>query len=455
MMERFFKILNQGLVGTLIIFFGQMSSAAKLISHCVLNDSTQEVEGQNLDERLPIASVSKIHTSLIAATTFNLQHKFFTQVYVSTVAPGIYNVHLKGSLDPYFNKSKLHMIISRLNELKITQIQNLTFDENVKYLHETDTSRGFRVGGQLIQPLTLKAELNFPQPDLVTRQLQNMSYILKTYPESYKLAASMGVKLFKNPKLKVQKTSFKTSAEFEPDANSQQIYVASQDLKTILKSLNWNSNNHAANQMFSVSGGHNRFADLFYGTFKEVGENVFFVNGSGQNHDMTGQGRLYNEATCRNTVRTVRMLKKAVENQNAKITDVLAVVGTDKGSTVGGVVYSNPMTTGAVAAKTGTIGTHVTLAGVANTKNGLKYFMYYVELGYPSAKVKNKRAWLAQEDDRGRRLISIELTKLMKTSGGPVKFNYTTENPLKDNLENYDETENSLAQGLLSQPTEE
>lgn len=446
--------IKKGLVHLIVAIAGISSPAAQLSSYCWMSDNGSDIGGKNIDERMPIASVSKLFTSLMAATTFDLNYKFYTQVYVTPVSKGVFDVHLQGTGDPYFNKFKMHMIISKLNEIKVTKIRNLTFDENVKYLHETDLSSGFRVGKEIIQPLILKEEMDFPQPPIVAAQLTQIPFILKTYSASFKLADATGIQLFKNPAFQVSKVSYLPSSQFKLTKQTEKLFIASQNLKTMLKAMNWNSNNHAANRIFMAAGGISKFYKLYYGDFQQTETDVKFVNGSGQNHDLTGNGRLYNEASCRATIRTVRQLKKAVEAQKTDLSDIMSVVGIDIGSTVGGAVYSNSLTKGAVIAKTGTIGTNVTLAGIANTKKGLKYFMFNAALGNPSSRVKNKRAWLAQEDDRGRRLISIELQKFMKSNGGPVAFKYERQAPLKDNLENYDETDISQSLGLLSQPTE-
>ena len=424
------RLIKYGLACAVTSLFATQSFGAKMISACSMSEDTREVLGKNLEQRLPIASVSKVYTSLMAVTSFNLEHKFFTQIYVTTAPGGAFDVHLQGSRDPYFNKFKMHMIISRLNEMKVTKIRNLTFDENVKYLHETDTSRGFRAGTAYVNPLILKADLEFPSPKIVASELQQLTIILKSYKDSFKLAAANGIKLFNNPSFKVLKISYLPSTQFQPSANVQKIFVASQNVKTILKSFNWNSNNHAANQMFMAAGGESRFRQLYYRNFQQSENDVVFVNGSGQNHDLTGHGRLYNEASCRNVLRTLHILDKAVKAQKAELQDIMSVVGEDKGSTVGGVTYSNPITNGAVVAKTGTVGTNIALAGVANTRSGRKYFTYNVELKSSISKA---------EANLARRMISTELQKLIKSSGGPVKLNYVRQNPLNDNLENYDE----------------
>jgi D-alanyl-D-alanine carboxypeptidase len=414
-----------------LLLLAATAKSAQLVSACVMSEEKQDIVGKNLDTLIPIASVSKIYTSLMAATHFDLNDRFYTQIYVTPISTGLFDVHLQGSLDPYFNKFKMHMIISKLNEMKVTKVRNFTFDQNVKYLYETDISRGFYAGKTLIQPLTLKASLEFPYPDVVSTEFGQMNQILKSYPESFKLAAAGGIHLFKNPVLKISKITYLPKRQFVASVNVRKIYVASQNISNVLKSMNWNSNNHAANQIFMASGGQDYFNELFYIKFKQSRDDLVFFNGSGQNHDLTGEGRVYNKATCRNVIRTLRALNKAAGVQKHELFDIMSVVGVDRGSTVGGSTYTNPLTTGSVIAKTGTVGTNVALAGLASTKTGLYYFMFNTE-------VRNSKA---AEANRARRLISAELQKLIKTKGGPVKFKYEKQNPLNDNLENYEEND--------------
>ncbi len=422
--------LKFGIAFAISVLMATPVFAAKMASSCSMSEDRLDVTGENIDTLMPIASVSKIYTTLMAVTNFNVQDKFYTQIYVTVISRGLFDVHIQGSHDPYFNKFKMHMIISKLNEMNVTNIRNLTFDENLKYLYETDLSKGFLVSGRLIKPLILKADLDFPTPAIVASELMQTTQILKSYKESYKLAAANGIVLFKNPNFRVQKISFLNKSAFVAGPTVQKIFVTSQNVKTILKSMNWNSNNFAANQMFVASGGLDRFKKLYYRDFNQTENDVVFVNGSGQNHDLTGNSRIYNKATCKNVLRTLHMLNKASQSQKLNLQDIMSVVGTDKGSTVGGAVYSNELTNGAVIAKTGTVGTNIALAGIANTQKGRKYFMFNVEL--KSSVSKN-------ESNTARRMISAELQKLIKANGGPVALKYQRQNPLNDNLENYDE----------------
>lgn len=421
------RLLKIGFTFAMLSTFASQTYAAKIAGSCSMSETNFEVAGKNLDQLMPIASVSKVYTSLMAVTKYNLDFKFSTYAYVTAVSAGVYDVHIQGSGDPYFNKYKMHMLISKLNEMKVVKIRNLTFDENVKFLIETD--KKFNLGSVTINPLVLKAHLDFPTPQLVKSEFTQLKQILKSYPETYALAKANGIGMFRFADLKISNIAFKPAADFKLPDRTEKIFVSSQNFQTILKSMNWNSNNFAANRIFVDSGSLQRFEKLYYTDFKQTKNDVEFVNGSGQNHDLTGNGRLYNEATCRNTVRTLHILNKAVQAQKHQLQDIMSVVGVDVGSTVGGKVYKSTNTDGAVIAKSGTVGTNVALAGYAHTKTGNYYFMI-------NAEVKNASN---SEAARARTLIALELQKLVKSKGGPIKIAYKRQNPLNDNLESYED----------------
>lgn len=422
--------------------------AAKMISYCSMDHSTKEIKGANINIKYPIASVSKLFTSLMATTTFNLDTTFSTVVYATPANKTSHDVHIVGSADPYFNRFKMQMIVSRLNEAGVKNIRYMTFDENVKYLHDTDAYKGFSVttGSRkiklkdgtskwvpvktYIRPTLLKADMSYPDKNLVEAQLKEQRVIMADYSKTYLAAKAAGIELYKSPRFSVVKTSFKSANDFTPATNSIKLYVTSQDMRSIVKSMNWNSNNFSSNRLLVATGGLERLNDFYFNTLKVSPAEFRFVNGSGQNHDLNGGGRLYNEASCSVVVRTIRALKISAENQSKRLQDLVAVMGVDKGSTVGGAAYTKPETKGKVAAKTGTVGTNITLGGMINAALGPQYFFFNVELANASKR----------EENRARAMINVELAKLVKKHGA-VAFNYQMDNPLKDNMDNYDEDE--------------
>jgi len=439
-----------------VLFLGLVSShamGARLVSYCTMDDS-KNIDGKNFKDRMPIASVSKVFTSLFATSKFKLDYKFTTVAYYTPAASpaGYYDVHIQGSGDPYFNRYKMHMIISKLNEAGVKNIRQLSFDENVKYIHDTDASRGFfvRANGKriLINPLILKADMSFPSTDIVKAQLQDTRQVMLNYNNSYNQS---GKTMVQKPTFKPVVTTYIPADKFKLDSKkTNAVYVKSQDLETILKSMNWNSNNFAANRLMQAAGGLDEFTQ-YYAKLGLTERDLHFINGSGQNHAefvKDKDGRAYNEATCETVLRTVRALKANSRRDKKDIQDVMSVVGVDTGSTVGGSTYSKPLTKDKVVAKTGTVGTNITLAGTFTTPKGPRYFMYNVELSGPGRRVRNKARFQSQEENRARTMISNELQKLIRQYGATA-INYKSNNPLKDSLENYDEDNYIASQGLL------
>lgn len=422
----------------------------ELKSGCYLDESSPEAKllPKTTDDRLPIASVSKVFTTLMAVSKFQLSKSpFITEFFVKSITaangrPG-YHVHIKGSGDPYFNRYKMHRAISMLNQMQVSEIELLTFDENVKFLSETDSKDGFyvitgynsksRPIRELVTPLKLKAEMDFPSSNLVKYQFQEFWRILNNYLKSFKMAKGLKVPMVDNPKFFVRKVEFIPSQNFTPDEKTKTFYVESQSTATMLKMMNWNSNNYTANRIYTMAGADPAFRDLFYTRFKVPESQLTFINGSGQNHDLTGDGpRLYNESSCTVVLKALRNLNKRVRAEGKKLTDILPVVGVDIGSTVGGLVYTNDFTKGKIVAKTGTVGTNITLAGAINTKAGFRYFMFNVGHRLPNMQIPEYKS---------RKIISDQLNALVKQTPDVVPFDYKPNLALMEQygFENYEE----------------
>jgi hypothetical protein len=422
---RVFKAQVKNIIFCGVIGLSMSSEAAKLKSYCTLDETSLEVKGMNIEERLPIASVSKVFTSLFAVSQNNIEKKVYTQFYYSAVGNGLYDVHIQGSHEPYFNRSAFQWMVSKLNEAGVSNIRTLSFDENFKYYHETD--KIYRVGKKIVNPVSGKDDIDAPSADLVKRQISQLTQrdeLLKNYLKTYNEALQNGVELSKKINFSFQKIEIVKSDQFKPNSETKKGYIASPGLIRMLKLMNWNSNNHAANQFFQLSGGINKFNDFFYKTLGFKESDLKFINGSGQNAMIDGNGRLYNEANCSTVVRSVKGLKAALEAQKAKLEDVLAVMGGDIGSTVSGTAYNNKLTHLSVIAKTGTVGTNITLAGMISSRSGNHFFFFNVEQGSPRRKVRNLEAWRNQEANRSRQLISAKLQQIITTFGGPSPIEY-------------------------------
>ena len=423
----------------------------KLKTFCYMNEATGEIVGDNIDERLPLASVSKVFTTLFAVlknaeerspyeNAESADHRLpfdkktiTTKVYYSETRPGskVYNVHIQGAKDPYFMRDSMHWLISKLNQAGVYKINELTFDENFKYLHESE--KKFKVGKIRVDPVSGTEDLDFPSSGLVALELQQIGVkvsgngkqkkkekileVLNFYERTKLIAAEKHkVILVDVPVFNPTSVRFTPSAIFVKPANAKEFPLASPSLLKMVKQMNWFSNNQAANNMFQYSGGISSFNDIFYGKMKFTENDLLFKNGSGQNSNVARTSHDYNEATCRTVVRVLHGLKINLERQHIKLENALAVVGGDHLSTVSGKTYDNPTTHLSVIAKSGTVAMSVGLAGMISAQKGNFFFYYNIE-PYQSKSSRGREV----EAQRCRNVISRDLNALVlnpKLGGG-------------------------------------
>lgn len=401
--------LNPKTIFSLILGVSLTSFAGKLQSYCYMEENSKEVFGVNEHQKMPIASVTKVLTTLSVLSAMGARTKLYTRFFATPVGKDLYDVHIKGSRDPYFAQASMHTLISRLNEMGVLRIRTLTFDENFKYLHNTNqinvAGRGFSYN-----PITGKAPVDAPSGDFVRMLLLNKRQVLLDYDKSRKEAAAGGVNLVAKPVFEPQKIE-QVRSNYQPPANAKKGYVASMELIDIIKYMNWNSNNHVANSLFLIAGGQAKVENLFYQTMKISPTELTFVNGSGQNADLTGNGRSYTEASCAVMVKAVKALKANLESQNMKLQDAIAVGGGDIGSTIDAVVYKKYFPAKTVIAKTGTVGAAISLAGLSSTKKGNFFFMYNVEPRDTPKRFKGRSAenWRENEAAKCRSIIGQKL----------------------------------------------
>ncbi|OFZ28377.1 MAG: hypothetical protein A2622_04560 [Bdellovibrionales bacterium RIFCSPHIGHO2_01_FULL_40_29] len=444
--------LKPKLLLSLILGVSLVSQAGKLQSYCFMDEDSKKVIGHNIDEKLPLASVSKVLTSLAILSTLGARTKLYTQFFVTTVGKDLYDVHIKGSRDPYFSRASMHTLISLLNEMGVTKIRTLTFDENFKYLHNTNQVN-LAGRGRSYNPVTGKAAVDAPNGDFVRLLLLNKREILRDYEKSRKEAAESNVQLVARAVYNPQKIE-QVRSTYQPPATSKKGFVSSMELIDIIKHMNWNSNNHVANSLFMIAGGKQQIENLYYNKFKFNPTEITFENGSGQNADLTGRGRLYTEGSCAAMVKVVAKLKKILEMQKLKLEDVLAVNGGDIGSTIDASVYKrtfnvevdrnskeqvvtrarNQKTTVAkvslpaktVVAKTGTVGVAITLAGMLSTATANQFFMVNVEPRQAPGRMKPRNAsrWRDNEAAKCRATIGGTIALKMAQSKGGAPLNY-------------------------------
>lgn len=399
------------------------SFAGHLAAKCVMEEKAGVITGHNVDQRLPIASVSKLFTSLFAVATKGVDSRFITNFYVLPAGSDTFDVHLQGSLDPYFSEQSLHYLISQLNKMNVFKIRNLTFDENFKFYYNTNGRQIIPGVRGAFNPVDSQRRLTDPSPELVKKILANKKQWLQNYN---KTLAKYPDDLVKKPRLAVQSVDFMPAARFTSPLKTSG-YVRSADLTTQLKMMNWNSNNHAANMIFESLGAKPKFDRFFSEKLKFKPSEFEFYNGSGNNDTFDGTSGTYNSASCSAMIRTVKALKQSLAAQKHTLEDVVAVVGADRGATVQRYSANVGINDGVVA-KSGTIQSNVVLAGMINTKKGNYFFAFnFATAGLPRMKhpsASRIASAMRAEWSRTRSQIGVELSNLVKSLGGAESLGY-------------------------------
>jgi len=386
------------------------SKAAALDSFChTTADHDSLYKGKDMDELLPIASVSKIFTSHWGLIALGPNYQFATKVHLTPVDDKVWDLHFQGSRDPYFGKESFHFLISELNKLGITKIRNLSFDENFKTFW--NVTSGIVAAGTY--------ELDSPNAETVLRIFDHFKPFLGEYEITQQKAQGLGVQFFSNPQFQVDSFSFVASTEFRRSSNTITRVIKSARLQNILKEMNRNSNNHAANQIFEKMGGAAAFQKFLKTRMNFAKKDVDFINGSGAPL-FINEVKTYNKATCKSVLRTILDMRNILLTQKYDLEQVLAVAGGDIDSTVNRR-YLNSSTNHALIAKTGTVDPAITLGGMVSTKKGHIVFFYNMKTNGKARDWKNARLQ-----------IKTNLTKLINSvylGSEPLNYQVTSYNP--------------------------
>lgn len=384
------------------------SQAASLRASCLLTDASgSKMDGVNVDDRYPIASVSKIMTAHWAVAKMGILGRFQTVILARQNANGTFDVHLKGTRDPYFGKQALQFLVGQLNSYGITKIGELTFDENLKFMVNTTGSVA-----------TGHFDNHEPSANRVKHELRQAFNQLSGGYESTKAKARRmhNMLLPATIKMKVDSIEQVDSENVRESQFELSYRYQSATVLDILKEMNRNSNNYAANNIFESLGGVDAYHRFIQNRLGIGGQTLRFVNGSGDSKLVDG-AKIYNEATCRAVIRVIQALRQDLKEQGQGLHSVLPVAGRSapgERSTVD--MYKNDLTDGAVIAKTGTVNPAITLAGLLSTEEGNVYFGYIYRTNGTGG------------DWRSARLkIRGAITQLMQTYGGGQPMNQRAE----------------------------
>jgi serine-type D-Ala-D-Ala carboxypeptidase/endopeptidase (penicillin-binding protein 4) len=343
----------------LLVFLGLHLQAATLNTKCEKSEINGQVTGVNSKALFTIASVSKVFTTDWALRSLGPHYRFKTRLYITAVSGGLYDVHIEGDNYPYFDRVMFQFLISELNRLNITKINDLTYDENFQYTSVVKETRPS--GAQLITQ-----ELR--------RDTQSINTSLNTL--SAKLLTLENIHIPTQLNISIKDIHALSKNKFTKSPNTLVYTMASSEMARTLKEMNRNSNNFTADTLFTKLSTQEKFTDFLLTRTKVPKNEVQFYNGYGY-PIITDNGKIYNKASCNAVVEVLSDLKLTLSQLGMGLQDVMAVAGKDSagdGDSTLTTHYGSDFTSGAVIAKTGTVGDTLSLAGMVITPNQNIFF---------------------------------------------------------------------------------
>ncbi len=358
--------------------------------------------GENEDKLVTIASVSKVITSLWAIEELGADYQYETKFYLSGK-----KLHIEGSLDPVYSKRKLFFLLAQLNEIGVTELEEISFDDNTRVYTKAEDYLGNLL---TVSPARTAANLkdfwNTPTWNKLKPAYQ--SYV-KSLPSSLKEELNIPDK-WSDLTLKVGKVYHRNDMPFPKAEGYQHL---SPPISKYLKFMNIMSNNYIADQVFDKLGGEKGF-DAYLEKVKseeETGEvtTMKMYTGSGLNTTRKG-GRVDNKSTCRTVTTLISRLDRILDGGTTTIQEVVAVPGSDGGTFRKRLTSSRMANT--MVAKTGTLYHTSALAGLINSDAGrIPFGVFHQLTGWKgNAKVVQNKT----------------VEHLWSTTGG-AKFNYKKE----------------------------
>lgn len=339
---------------------------ARLNTQCELVEGSGKVTGVRTDTPYTIASVSKVFTSFWAVSKLGPKYRFPHKIYVTPITADTYDVHIAGSDFPYFDKTMLQYLASELNNNGVFNINTLTFDEHFDYDTNIRTN-----GGLVHQNRSLGAASS---ARMLSSDLKKISSGYNTLVQ--KSFAIDQVKMRATVNVSVKNVNYKNSKDYQAAGNTKVYVLNSSELYRVLKELNRNSNNFAANKIFEKLQNTGNFETFMKNSINVGSNEIKFYNGSGY-PDESGPTKLYNKASCSAVVEMMDALRKILVKNGLTLKDIMPVAGMDAsedGQSTVTKIYGKTSGRGALLAKTGTVADTIALAGLMSTSEGNIYF---------------------------------------------------------------------------------
>ncbi|WP_413558810.1 D-alanyl-D-alanine carboxypeptidase [Bdellovibrio sp. HCB209] len=406
------------LIALIVGVFTTTSAYAKvyLNSACTMKANADKIEGNDSkNEKFPLASISKLVTSLWAIETLGANYRFTTRLHLTKKSANTYDLHIEGGQDPMFGRNVGYFILAQLamKQLGITKIENLTFDENL--LMEWNVEEPVAIAGDTKFYPDQAAQVAHVQHELEQGFITPVSE--RSYAYLRKLAKTVGIDLSeKKPNIQFGNVQFLAKQDFQKTKETGTFVYKSAPLYMIVKAMNNKSNNYVADHLYWNLGDTPAFNQYLAHALKMDNRDLEFNLGSGNNADYISKKKYdYNEGTCTAMIKVLIRLNEVLQTQGLKLTDVMAVAGQDSDSTVGR--YDGVMN-GSMIGKTGTVDKAKTLAGSISTGNGTIYFVILMhkdssgENGSAANAIKNRIRALFTINNGSKKIAYNEITPL-------------------------------------------
>lgn len=383
---------------------------------CTL-DEKGNIGGLNPHRKVRLASVTKLLTTLWAVEKIGPDFKYDTKFFEKDG-----DIHIAGDLDPIFSTRKLFFLISQFNNMGITEINNLTFDKNLKIFTGAEGYSGSILN---ISPERTAQNLkDFFNTEEWEKLKVAYAAFIKSTPKSVIDALQIRDSL-DDISLKVKNIRYVEENPFKGDQSAvKEMTHLSPEIEKYLKLMNIQSNNYIADQVFEKLGGTKAFEKYVNPIVEEdfpdyknerlefsANEPSIAINsGSGLNTVKNG-ARFDNYATCAIVVRLIKRLDQKMMDLDRKIQEIVAVPGSDGGTFKSRL--NTPRIANSIVAKTGTLFHTSALAGKVSTKNGDIYFGVFHQL----------QGWKGNAKMAQNEIV----TEIIDANGGPKKFDYKKE----------------------------
>lgn len=379
-------IASLGFVLSSSLAFARFEDVVKSVSNydgkhaiCYVDPATKAATGINVKEKVRLASTTKLLTSYWAISKLGPSFRYTTTLYFD---PKTEELHISGQRDPFFGERRLYHLVSELNKMGITKVSKVTFDKSFSLFRGVEEKANRAI--EITQHGGIKSEFvennlkQFLNVGSWTRQMES------NYIELDQQAKSFDVTMINQSELRLTADEAKFSATnpLKDRPNVRVLKTQSPTMEKYLKIMNRYSLNYPADEIFEYLGGAAAYAKFIKEDLGITEEEMKIYVGSGLPNFSTGS-RKDGWSTCETMVRVIMAMENKLKIHGRSLTDVVMVAGEDPGTLNG--FYSNEDFDASVVAKTGTLGSAVTLSGFINTGDGRIYFGIFFQTQSTSA----------------------------------------------------------------------